>query len=561
MSDLNTEPPMPPPLPPSRRRFEAPRRPPRPLPTVPWPLVVIFAALVVLPGFIWFFCRIEPESGQIAVLIHKTGRDLESGQILATNASFKGIQLDILPEGRYFRNPYLWSWEYHPCIDIPAGKLGVQIRLFGRDLPAGEIIAREGTKGILPEVLGPGKHRINPYAFTVQEFEAITIRPGHIGVKTSLVGMDTLAGNLATNRRNSLLVEEGLKGVVPQVLDPGTHYLNPYMVNVVELNLQSQRFEMSGEDAISFLTADGFTVHVEGTLEFAINREFAALLTHRVGDMDDIVKKVILPSARGFSRIEGSKKPAQNYIVGETRQQFQDSLETHLREKCATWGVNIKSMLIRNIKPPEEIAKIIREREVAVQNAKKFEQQIEQARSKAELTKQDMLALQNKARVEAETAKIRAVIMARQNMSVNITNAVRELDVAKLKNEAAAFQAKATISKAQAEGDVIRMDNESQATVISNQVAAFGTGQNVARYQFYQQIAPRIGTLLTTDEASGFGALFQSLMPPAASPGAPAVRPVARPPGTPPASTAPPRPAPAPAPVPAPPAAAKEVQP
>ena len=69
----------------------------------------------------------------------------------------------------------------------------------------------------------------------------------------------------------------------------------------------------------------------------------------------------------------------------------------------------IKSVLIRNILPPDQIASIIRDRQVAVQNALKYAQQIEQARSKAELTRQEMLAEQNKEKVVAETARIQAV--------------------------------------------------------------------------------------------------------------------------------------------------------
>ena len=116
-----------------------------------------------------------------------------------------------------------------------------------------------------------------------------------------------------------------MKGVMPEILDAGTYYLNPYMVVVTEVNLQSQRFEMSGEDAISFLTLDGFTVNVEGTIEYALARDQASRLIHQVGDMEDILKKIVLPKARGFSRIEGSKNPAKNYIAGTTRQKFQDT--------------------------------------------------------------------------------------------------------------------------------------------------------------------------------------------------------------------------------------------
>jgi regulator of protease activity HflC (stomatin/prohibitin superfamily) len=252
---------------------------------------------------------------------------------------------------------------------------------------------------------------------------------------------------------------------------------------------------------------------VEGTIEYAIAREQSALLTHKVGDMEDIVKKIILPRARGFSRIEGSKNPAIAYIVGETRQQFQNSLEHHLKDRCQPWGVNINSVLIRNILPPDEIAAIIRDREVAVQTARMFDRQIEQARSKAELTKQEMLAQQNKEKVESETEKIRAVIHAQQEQEVRLTSARQQLEVAKLENDAATFQAQAMMLEAGAEREVIGLQNEAQATVLRHQVSAFDSGLGLARYTLYTALAPRIQSLLTTDESEGLGGIFHTLGP------------------------------------------------
>ena len=476
-------------------------------------LIAVFIVIMIMPMWIWFFCRIEPGSDELAILIHKTGSKLPSGQILATGPDQQGIQLDVLPEGRYFRNPYSWGWEFSKITDIPAGQLGVMTRLFGKELPPGEIIASEGTKGILAEVLRPGKYRINPYAYNIELFDAITIRPGYAGVVTSLVGKDILNDDVPVESRNKFLVTKGMKGVLAEVLDPGTYYLHPYMVNVVEVNLQSQRFEMSGDDAISFLTLDGFTVNVEGTIEYAFMREKAALLTHEVGEMDDILKKVILPLARGFSRIEGSKNPAKNYIMGDTRQKFQDNLQTHLQERCGEWGVAIKSVLIRNITPPDEIASIIRDREVAVQTAKKYEQQIEQAKSMAELTKQEMLAQQNKEKVEADTARIRAVIAAQQEQAVRVTAANQDLGVARLENEAADFQAQSIMLKANADRSVVQFNNEAQAAVLSSSVQAFGNGMNLARYAFYQKLGPRIASILTSDQIDGLGGIFLPYLP------------------------------------------------
>lgn len=482
--------------------------------------------LIALGSFVWLFCRIEPGPGEIAVLIHKTGQDLPSGAIIALEPQQKGIQFEVLPEGRFFRNPYFWGWEIAKITDIPAGKVGVLTRLYGKDLPPGEIITDgdcskngpDDAKGIIATVLRPGKYRINPYACGIQLFDAISIRPGAVGVVISLVGKDVLNGQLPPEARNTYLVNEGMKGVMPGVLDPGTYYLNPYLYNVIEVTLQSQRFVLGGEDAISFSTLDGFNVQIEGTLEFGIERDKAALITHQVGDMDDVLRKLILPRARGFSRIEGSKHPAINFIVGETRQQFQNNLEQHLRGNTQHWGVAIKSVLIRNIVTPDAIASIIRDREVSVQNARKFEQQIEQARSLAELTRQEMLARQNQEKVAAETSRIQAVIRAQQDLAVKMTAANQQLEVAKLENQAAAAQAEAILSGAQADRDVIALNNKAQADVLTAQVRAFKTGMNLARYTFYQKLGPRIVSLLGNDSPDSFGGLFQPYLPKEAKP-------------------------------------------
>ena len=74
------------------------------------------------------------------------------------------MQKEVLTEGRYYYNPYAWTWQVVPQVEIPEGKLGVRIRMYGDDLPAGELIAwKENQKGIVPEVLRPGRYPINAW--------------------------------------------------------------------------------------------------------------------------------------------------------------------------------------------------------------------------------------------------------------------------------------------------------------------------------------------------------------------------------------------------------------
>ena len=62
----------------------------------------------------------------------------------------------VLTEGRYFYNPYFWSWEISPQFVVPGDKIGIRIALSGDDMPAAQILAEPGQKGILREVLETG---------------------------------------------------------------------------------------------------------------------------------------------------------------------------------------------------------------------------------------------------------------------------------------------------------------------------------------------------------------------------------------------------------------------
>ena len=462
--------------------------------------VLIFGAL-----FFWYVCRIEPGNGQIAVLIRKTGKNLPSETILAPSAEYKGIQLEVLGEGRYFRNPYTWDWKILPVTDIPAGKFGVMVRKFGKNLPEGEIIAPgPDYKGIVREVLGTGKHRINPYAYDVQIYDDIRIMPGNIGVVTNLAGSDLFSGSgNDLKNANGFLVDHTRKGVLKEVLKEGTHRINPFIRSVSIVNIQSQRYEFSGKDAIGFISLDGFPISLEGTVEFNISADSAPRLTHEVGDMDDILKKLILPSVSGFARIEGSKKSATEFIVGESRQIFQNRLEEFLRKTCKMWGISINSVLIRDILPPQEIAEIIRNRELAEQEAKKFKQQIEQAKSASALEQQRMLALQRKSKVQAETARITAEIAARQNQMQRVISAKTDLEAASIQYKSAEAAARSKLVIAEAERKVIAARNETEVQVLRRNVEAYGSGEAFVRGLLYEKLGPQIQSILTRGMPGG----------------------------------------------------------
>src|SRR6185436_960830 len=108
-------------------------------PRVVLTLLVGVLGVIFLGGFI-LSGLIIVENRKAAILIQKTGEDLKSGDVLAM-AEQKGIHLDLLPEGWYWRNPYTWATVEVDQVEIPPGKVGIQVRTFGADLPEGSVIA------------------------------------------------------------------------------------------------------------------------------------------------------------------------------------------------------------------------------------------------------------------------------------------------------------------------------------------------------------------------------------------------------------------------------------
>lgn len=191
----------------------------------------ISAAVLFVLGlygvWLWVFCRFYVPPDYMAVIISKTGKTLQEGQILAEKGE-KGVWKEVLGEGRYFFNPIIYEWVLKPVIEIDIGKIGVVTSKIGKDLPKGEFLAEKDQKGIQKAVLGPGKYRINPFGYEVAIQDALEIPIGYVGVVTSLAGKEVKEGDFAVI---------GEKGVLRNVLQPGLYYINPrqYQVNIVEV--------------------------------------------------------------------------------------------------------------------------------------------------------------------------------------------------------------------------------------------------------------------------------------------------------------------------------------
>lgn len=498
--------------------------------------VLLLVGVLMLYGIYTQF-RIDVPAGHIAVLTRKTGQDLDNGDSIAPSKDYKGVQLDILTEGRFFYNPYSWEWSVYPMVEVPAGKMGVRVRLYGKNLPYGHFLAtKEDEKGVVPEVLRPGRYPLNAivkgqeatrpkndYVEMIEIYDPISIQAGYRGVVTNL------AGPIPDNP-NTILVEKGFRGVQKETLDAGTYYLNPYLYRVDKVDCRSQRFNLA-ENArdMGFPSKDGFWITLDGIIEYRIKPENAAqilVLYNEIGNdangdsaiSDEIIRKVILPNARSFCRLRGSNNKGRDFIGGDTRTAFQKDFSEAMKTSCEPEGLEIMQALVTRINPPEAIAKPVRDREVARQKLYQYGEQRKQQDAEAKLAIEKSLIERGKELVNADQEVNKEVTDAQQKQKVAVTKAEEEKAVAKQDFDAAKDQAAAVLSGKRAEAQIITLENQAEAAGWKKAIEALGgDGNSYARYVLYGKLAPAFKQMQVNTADSPLMDLFRD--PP--RPGAP----------------------------------------
>lgn len=515
--------------------------------------VFCLLATLVLGYLAYNFCRINVPAKHIAVLTTKTGQELSNGEEVAPSTDYKGLQLNVLGEGRYFRNPYFYKWSVYPMIEIPENKLGVRVRLYGTDLPYGHFVAASGGleisdpnfdpesvgKGIVPEVLRAGRYGLNAilknatgkvvnprsrndYVEIIELHDPVTIPAGYKGVVTNLSGP-------LPDDPNQFLVEDGFRGVQEATLDEGTYYLNPYVQRVQAIDCRSQRFNLADGYDMGFPSKDGFWVSLDGIVEFHVKPEQAALVYVLYDEAksnegtqtsidEEIIRKVIMPNARSICRLRGSNSSGRDFIGGETRVAFQDEFQAKLRETCNAQGIEIVQALITKINPPQAIAAPVRDREVASQKLKQYKQQKLQQVEEAKLATEVELVEQIQTLVEAERDVVKMTTEARKRQEVAIAEANRDKEVAIEELAAAKDKAAAIMAEKKAEATVIGFSNEADAAGWKAAVQALDDdGQAFARYVLYQKLSPGFRSIMTNTSDSPLMEVFKNFANPAAS--------------------------------------------
>jgi len=494
-------------------------------------------ALVVGGWMAFNFFRVDVSAGQMAILTKKTGIDLKNTQEVAPTADTKGVQREFLLEGRHWFNPYHWDWEVIDQKVIGEGEMGVLVSLTGDDLGYGEFIAKTDstkeifkngvlTKGIVPGVLRAGRYPINPYLFDLEIQKPIVISAGYYGVVTNLAGT-------MPEKPNTLLVEKGERGVEAKTLEAGTYFMNPYEIRINQVDCRSQTFKLANNKDMGFPSKDGFWVSLDATIVFHVMPEKAAEVYVTFNDEDngekideEIISKVIMPIARSYCRVEGSKISGRDFIDGKTRTIFEENFEKVMRLECEPLGIEVVVAKITEIFPPEKIAEPIRQRGEKKTEVEQYEKQIEQQVEEQKLAVTKQMILRKQALIVAEQEVVKVTVEAEREQEVAVIKANENLGVAKLKLEAVKDEAEAITSRAKADAEVIQFNNQAEAAGWKRAVEAFGgEGADYARYVMNVKLAPAYRKIMANTEDSPIMKIFESFATPSKTATPPVVKP------------------------------------
>jgi regulator of protease activity HflC (stomatin/prohibitin superfamily) len=517
--------------------------------------VLLGAALaVVLPLLIFFWYwvveRVEVGPGEILIVSNLWGRDLPPGEIIAPpeDDSYKGILLEPKREGRHFINPLFQTYERSKLVTVRTDECLVLTRKYGtpiseKRLKDGDFLAGPGERGVVKDVLTQGNHALNPHAYGWEVVKAVEIKSDEVGVRTLKVGIDpnTLKKEL---RKSPYVVPDGCRGVQEKPVSAGTKYINPYVEEIVPVNVATHRVEFTD---IEFPTKDGFRLKPHVKVAYKVEPTHAPELyvtltnqgqlhqkdeTPQDKEQNEILQKVVLPFIRGYVRIEGSKFEAHDFFTSgseptskkeNARELLAEKVSDKVKEDCQRIGIYIEPITLAQIdtklspNDPKgdvdelltQIADRTRARNTRLKNIETIAQlKTQQGVKLAEALKLRETALGDaRTELNQEQQRTEGAIMAQE------AKLKQDLENAQLALEAAQADAKATLSRGKADAELIQKKNEAEVSGLKTAIQGFPSADQYAQYQVMSKLAPALTEIFASD-TSEFAKLFAAYMTP-----------------------------------------------
>lgn len=361
--------------------------------------------------------------------------NFEDGEAFLRNGGQKGPQIDVLLPGTYRINLNLFAIQIAPAVVIEANKVGLVNALDGIPLPEGEYVAKpvsghtdfqdgsafltqNGQRGPQLDVLRPGTYYINPLMFAIETDNVAVIERGQVGVIVSNVGeepTDDMKKRLGSSQIDSseeegkerYVVPKGYRGIQEEVAGPGRYYLNrrafmAYVIDTTNITIDWDDQSDTRFDQLNVISKDGFPIQVAVKVVIRVRPDQAPYMVAKVGSIDNLIQHVIHPMIDSSFRNQASTASAMNFL--QSRSEEQNKAENSARSALERYHVECVSVLICQIKLPEDLMQTQTKRIIAEQQQEMYKMEQKSQAERTEMEKMRATADQQPTLVASEIA-------------------------------------------------------------------------------------------------------------------------------------------------------------
>jgi hypothetical protein len=240
-----------------------------------------------------------------------------------------------------------------------------------------------GRIGLQHDPLLYGAYALNPFLVSVEMVGMLLVQQGQVAVIKAYVGLPTqdMSG---TDFKFGSLVRPGHRGIWQEPLRTGKYPLNPrcYQAEIVPtsiltLNWADEVSQAHNLDAqLSQIVAksnEGFVFKIDLQVQIHVPDTNAPRVISMVGTMMNLVNEVLQAAVGNHFRDKLQSMPAVRFI--ETRQLVQEEAFKHIKEQLDQYRVETRGVYIQDVILPEELVKVLTQREIANQEIDTYRKQ------------------------------------------------------------------------------------------------------------------------------------------------------------------------------------------
>ncbi|HEY3295282.1 MAG TPA: SPFH domain-containing protein [bacterium] len=240
-----------------------------------------------------------------------------------------------------------------------------------------------GCIGLQHDPLLYGAYNLNPVLVKVEMVPMLVVKQGQVAVIKSYVGL--VAKDVSGMQfKHGSLVRPGHRGIWQESLRTGKYPINPrcYEAEIVPTAILTLNWAEATSKAhnldqelkqIDAKSREGFIFHLDLQVQIHVPDTKAARVISRVGTMQNLINEVLQAAVGNHFRDTLQSMPAIDFI--ETRQEVQEDAFHHIRQKLSEYEVETPGVYIQDVVLPEQLVKVLTEREIANQEVTTFQRQ------------------------------------------------------------------------------------------------------------------------------------------------------------------------------------------